>query len=88
MSTTFINVAVIQAAEDACSDSRKRFVTGDRSVTRSELEAYGTLIGAAKDAGVLDPFAELVQRAMPVNLPGWRSQTGPLHGRRLTPITK
>lgn len=72
---------VIAAAEAACKDSRARFMAGDRSVTPSELEAYGALVTAVKEAGRIDPMADLVLLAATGYV---QSDHSPLEGRGLT----
>lgn len=87
MSTPNVNIAIIQAAEDACADARTRARSGDTSCTVPELAAYKDLLEALKSAGVRDPFAEIVEKSMLGRLAMWTAQRGPLEGRRLTPAS-
>lgn len=72
---------VIKAAEAACSDSRARSQAGDSSVTPEEGAAYIAVVAALKDAGYIDPAAELVLTASNFT----RRTHSPLAGRGLTP---
>ena len=83
-----IDLATIQAAEDACAAARKRFDGGDYTCSSDEMGAYQALLEGAKRAGIRGPFDTIVAASMVTNLPAWRATPGPLHARRLTPPTK
>lgn len=81
--TPVIDKTIIASAEAACKGSRERFAAKDYSVTPDEADAYIGLIRAAKESGVNDPFATLVEKAMVAHIAHWRSAASPLAGRRL-----
>jgi hypothetical protein len=59
-----IDPTVLSTARDACADSLVRYKSGDDSVTDAERDAYKAVLEACKAAGVGNPFAEVLDRAV------------------------